>query len=232
MLGYDMLFQRHPEVNYVELRTYRTCTHAVPYNPALFTELDGHIVCTAKEVTIIEEQDMPLMSYVDRNLIAHSVKSAANMFNGCTQMLTLNCRNWNVDCVSDFTSTFANCNSLVYLDMSQWKTFDLTVTDHMFENCYKLLTANVGNWYTKNLVSTNSMFYNCYNLRNVGEISRWNIDILYDARRMFKNNYNFINICDKVKWNVNSASLMQIDEMFTHEWPDWAVNLCIARSEH
>lgn len=232
MQRYEKLFHDNRNIKFIELRTYRICEHDVPYNPELFTEVDGQIYCTAKNATIIEQDDMPLMNYIDRNMKIHTVISAIDMFNGCDKLTILNCRNWNVECISNFTRTFANCSSLVYLDMSQWKTYSIIETDSMFENCVKLMTANVGNWNTNNLVSANSMFRNCYNLRNVGEISNWNVHKLLDIRYMFQNTHNFVNITDKVKWNVSYNSPIMIDDSFSYNWPDWALNLCIYRHVH
>ena len=55
----------------------------------------------------------------------------------------------------------------------------------MFNRCNNLQELNTSGWSLENLIYANLMFDSCYALRNLGDMSRWNLIRCSNYRQMF-----------------------------------------------
>lgn len=80
-----------------------------------------------------------------------------NMFNGCTNLVSVNTEDWEVSFVEDMSYMFYNCSSLTELDLSNWHLGGPD-TYNMFAGCTSLHTIRLDNCHnsTVYMLLTNS----------------------------------------------------------------------------
>ena len=113
----------------------------------------------------------------------------AEMFNGCTNLTTLDVSNWDTSNVTNMGSTFNNCFNLQTLDVSNWDTSRVTDMGAMFFGCNNLQALDVSKWDTSSVTSMGNMFYNCYNLKTL-DLSNWDTSLVTNMQYMFHNCFN------------------------------------------
>lgn len=101
-----------------------------------------------------------------------------NMFDGCTNLVSVNTEDWDTSNVYYMEKMFQNCTSLTYLDLSSFSTSNISFMDYMFSGCTSLEILDLRNFY----------------------LNYWNVEEDYVAKGMFKNCTSlyevYLNNCD------------------------------------
>ena len=122
------------------------------------------------------------------------------MFNGCTNVETLDVSKWSFDYVYSAQQMFINCSSLTTLDVSNWNTDILIYAFAMFNGCSSLTSLDVSKWDTISLYDASEMFNRCSSLASL-DVSKWNTPSLWNAAGMFAYCSNLTEL-DVSKWNT------------------------------
>ena len=88
-------------------------------------------------------------------------KDMANMFNGCSNLISLDLSEWNTSNVTKMEYMFQNCTNLTSLNASGWNTNNVTYMHYLFNRCTSLNELDVSGWSTSNVTNMNSMFREC-----------------------------------------------------------------------
>ena len=126
-------------------------------------------------------------------------KNSVNMFNGCTNLASLDLSSLNTSNVTDMTSMFNGCKNLASLDVSNWDTSNVAYMGCMFYNCNNLTSLDVSNFDTSKVTNMSSMFYYCSKLTSL-DVSNFDTSNVTNMYGMFNYCYNLIEL-DISKWN-------------------------------
>lgn len=235
---YEKIFTARQDVNFIELDTYRLCTNEYPYNNNIFSivycdELESNLlVCIDKSITRITFDDLPFITYIDRQLKIHVTTSVRYMFKDCTQLKSVEAGVWNLSHVTDFYGMFANCVSASKIVTAEWIIKEPVDISYMFNNCVSMQRIYFTGF--KNAIIRNAcyIFANCYNLQLV-EFCNWRFEPIADISGMFLNTFNInaVNVINK--WNIKHDSEVVIKDMFTNsklEQPCWYKNMIVYRA--
>jgi surface protein len=106
-----------------------------------------------------------------RTMVDESHDDLSYMFNGCTNLVSVNTENWDTSNVTDMTSMFQDCTSLTQLDLSNFNTAFVWSMSSMFWNCTSLTTLDLSNWETASIFDKSmdmfSMFDGCTSLHTL-----------------------------------------------------------------
>ena len=89
------------------------------------------------------------------------------MFKGCSNLTSINVKNFNTANVKTMEYMFSGCSSLKDIDTSNFDVSLVTNMAHMYENCPLLTRLNFSNYITPNIENMDYMFANCDNLEYV-----------------------------------------------------------------
>ena len=95
-----------------------------------------------------------------------------NMFDGCTNLVSVNTQDWDVSNVWSMDCMFRNCSSLVSLDLGNWTPYISGWTQNMFAGCTSLQTLDMRKFCIDYLnveedYVVKGMFTNCTSLKNI-----------------------------------------------------------------
>ena len=107
------------------------------------------------------------------------ITNMATMFQGCTNLTSLDVSNWNTSNVLQMNNMFHGCKNLTSLDVSNWDTSKVTNMSGMFNGCSKIQTLDVSNWDTTSLTNMQQMFYGCSGLTSL-DFTRWDMSKITD----------------------------------------------------
>jgi surface protein len=98
-------------------------------------------------------------------MVDESHDDLSNMFNGCTNLVSVNTEDWDTSNVSDMTGMFYGCTSLTQLDLSNFNTVFVWSMSGMFQDCTSLTTLDLSNWETASIMMPDwdirDMFLRC-----------------------------------------------------------------------
>ena len=145
------------------------------------------------------------------DLLNHGlVTNAADMFNDCNTVTTLDLSHFNTSKVTNMTGMFCNCDNLNPLDVSHFNTSSVTDMSIMFSGCYSLENLDVSGWDTGKVTSMNNMFADCSNLSSLN-LSDWNTKNLTTMDGMFSGCGSLVNV-NLSGWNTTKVKITT--EMF------------------
>ncbi len=99
------------------------------------------------------------------------------MFKDCESLTNLNIKSFNTSRVVDMQSMFYNCNSIEDLDLSSFNTSEVRHMQHMFRSCSNLSKLDINEFDTNSLTNCNGMFAGCDNLAlNTSQFNQENIE--------------------------------------------------------
>ena len=124
-----------------------------------------------------------------------NVEDMNSMFSGCTSLNSINLLNFDTSKVINMAGMFENCQSLNSIDLSKFNTEKVENMNSMFSQCNSLKIINLSNFDTSLVQTMDSMFYNC-NALNILDISNFNMESVTSNNQMLSglNNLNFINL--------------------------------------
>lgn len=131
--------------------------------------------------SIIEVLDYPMNP---------TMTSFCHLFDGCVNLINVDCVTWNTSNISDFRYCFRNCSSLTNLDVHNWLIKNLANGSEMFSGCTQLKSLNLTNWRTS-VASPNftNFLANCKELEELN-LSHWNISNGFTITDMLTGNDN------------------------------------------
>ena len=138
---------------------------------------------------------------VFENVDSSDITSTAGMFNGDTNLKSIDLSGMGSDALSSTASMFSGCTNLESINMSGFN-FGATTTLYqntgLFQNLSNLITVNLTNANTSGVTNMLNMFYNCKKLKSV---KLDGIDTLFEGSSTskikalsisFENAYNYI----------------------------------------
>lgn len=96
---------------------------------------------------------------------------ANNLFNGCSNLTSINIEALDTSNATDMSYMFQGCSSLTSLDLSKFDTSHVTRMDYMFEGCSFLKNLILSSFDTRSVTSMGGMFSDCGSLRAVDVLS-------------------------------------------------------------
>ena len=144
------------------------------------------------------------------NFNTSNVTYMSYMFNGCSNLTSLNLYNFNTSNVVDMSWMFYDCRRLTSLNISNFNTSNVTNMLCMFAGCSSLTSLNLSNFNTANVTSMNGMFYECNSLTSLN-LSHFNTGNVTDMLGMF---YNCNNLTGLNLSSFNTTNVTDMDAMF------------------
>ena len=163
-------------------------------------------------------------SLTDLNLnFAYTTESLTNMvniFNGCSELLSIDLSKYNTSKVADFSGLFSNCKKLVSLDLSNFNTNSLNSLGETFMNCESLESLDINHFNANQVTNMRACFLNCKNLRSL-DLSNFETPNLIEMWGTFKdcsslevlkvNNFNDEKVTDMSMTFQGCSSLISLD---------------------
>lgn len=84
-------------------------------------------------------------------MVDESHDNLSNMFNGCSNLVSVNTEDWDTSNVTDMSGMFSECSSLTQLDLSNFNTALVWSMSSMFWKCTSLTTLDLSNWDTASI---------------------------------------------------------------------------------
>ena len=139
----------------------------------------------------------------------NSLTDMSYMFDGCSNLISLDVSNLNTANVTNMQMTFRYL-TLTSLDVSNFNTANVTNMSNMFQYCSNLTSLDVSNFNTANSTNFYLMFSDCSKLTSL-DVSNFNTAKATSMQDMFRN-------CSKLTSldvsNFNTANVTNIESMF------------------
>ncbi len=130
-------------------------------------------------------------------LYINNIKDMDSMFNGCTNLTSVNTSDWDTSKVTSMGWMFKGCTSLTSLNLNNWDTSNVTAMHSMFNGCNSLTSLDLSNWNVSQVESTSAMFKGCTSLTSLN-LKYWDTSKVDNMRDMFSG-------CSKLTYlNLNS----------------------------
>ena len=97
-------------------------------------------------------------------LLTSNTTDTSCMFDGCSNLASLDFTSCNTENVTNMASMFLNCYALTSLDVTMFNTAKVTYMSNMFYGCSKLTTLNLSSFDTSNVTTMSNMFNGCSKL--------------------------------------------------------------------
>ena len=167
-------------------------------------------------VDLSKEQSLLEVIYLN----VSNLTQFGTMFRCCSNLIKVECSNWDTSKATMMFSMFAECTSLLKADVSNWDTSNVTTMEWMFTNCHRIETIDVSNWNTSNVTTMNSMFNGCYSLKLL-DVSNFNTVNVINMQYMFAycqslttldvSNWDTGNVIDMCHMFANCKSLTSLE---------------------
>ena len=132
----------------------------------------------------------------------------ADMFDGCSNLTSLDLSSFDTSQVTTMSSMFSGCSNLTSLDLSNFNTSQVTTMPYMFSECSRLTSLNLSNFDTSQVTNMYRMFSGCSSLTTTINISNPNIT-LYSL--MFSGTATNDGTLIKVNYTTETSDL--VDQM-------------------
>ena len=96
-----------------------------------------------------------------------NVTDMNHMFDGCTNLISLDISGWNTSKVTIMRNMFNGCKSLTSLNLSNFNTSNVTDMGSMFYRCSSLTSLTLSGWVISDATNTNNMFSGCDELKEI-----------------------------------------------------------------
>ncbi len=139
-----------------------------------------------------------------------NVTNMQSMFDGCSNLTSLDLSSFNTSKVKNMSYVFYSCSNLTELNVSNFDTTNVTNMNAMFYSCGKLTSLDVSNFNTSNVTSMSCMFFNCGKLTSL-DLSSFNTSKVTNISSMF---YNCSNLTSLDVSNFNTSNVINMSWMF------------------
>lgn len=150
------------------------------------------------------------LDYETTNLDTSNVSNMSNMFNGCSNLTSLDVRNFNTSNVTSMTNMFNGCKNLTSIDVSNFDTSKVATMTGLFNGCKNLTSIDMRNFNTSKANYIDRMFYGCQNLTSI-DISNFDTSKVTDMSNMFSGCQKLTNIDIR---NFDFATVRSYNNMF------------------
>ena len=107
---------------------------------------------------------------------------------------------------------FEGCSNLTSLNVSNFDTSKVTHMDYMFFNCSNLTRLDVSNFDTSKVTKMSAMFMNCTNIKNIIGLNNWDVSnvtnfgtaVNDENDGIFRNCYSLVEL-DLSNWILNES---------------------------
>ena len=161
-----------------------------------------------------------------------AVTDMSFMFNGCSNLTSINADNLVHSGVTTLAYLFITCTNLESIDVSSWDTSNVTNMDRIFASCFKLSSIvgvdnwdvskvknfnlafshtsieslDVSSWITSSATGMASMFTNCSKLTSL-DVSNWITSSVTDMGGMFQGCSRLTSL-DLSGWDTSSLGII------------------------
>lgn len=128
-----------------------------------------------------------LRNQIKKVKIADGVSTGASadyLFNGCSNLTSINIEALDTSNAEDMSYMFQGCSSLASLDLSKFDTSKVKRMFWMFKGCTSLRTLDLSSFDTKNVSEIGGLFGDCSSLRTV-DVSSFDTSNVNDLNGMF-----------------------------------------------
>lgn len=137
-----------------------------------------------------------------------NVTSMANLFKDCTSLTKVDGLNTlNLNSCTTFEGLFSNCSNIEKIDLSNLNAAELTNIQLMFQKCYKLTTIDLTNITINSITNMYGLFNECTALTSI-DVSAFNTDNVTEMHDLFAGCTNLSNITGIDTWNVERVTNM------------------------
>ena len=151
-----------------------------------------------------------LISLDLRNFDSSSVTNMPSMFLGCSKLTSLDLSNFNISSAKEMGDMFNGCSNLLSLDLSYFNASSITNMGHMFYGCSKLTSLNLRNIKTSSVEYMDYMFYGCNNLISL-DLSNFDTKLVKTMNSMFEGCNNLLSL---ELSHFNTSSVTNMGHMF------------------
>ena len=177
------------------------------------TTIDGLENLDTSKVTTMKDmfEGCSNLSSIDLSHFDTSqVTDMSGMFEDCSNLKTLDVSNFDTSQVTDMAVMFVSCENLKTLDLSHFNTSQVTDMDWMFGDCISLENLNLSNFETSNVNNMDAMFMECSNLSSL-DLSHFDTSKVTSMRSMFGRCRN-LKTLDVSSFDTSQVTIME--EMF------------------
>lgn len=192
----ERIFENNPDAYYVDVDTLKVCYNELPFNPTKFKLYDTGRVFCLPDVEYVDSEDLPLLHYVDRNMVEHIVTDIGCMFYNASSLKRFNGTGWNTSTVTNASYMFQNCTDLEQVEMD---FHSITDANELFANCTKLVNVSPINMARPE--TAYRMFYRCHSLKQL-DTSQLNMNFITDCVEMFYDCRSLEQL-DTSNWTMN-----------------------------
>jgi surface protein len=114
--------------------------------------------------------------------------------------------------IEDMSYMFYKCSSLTKIKFSEFHSNNVKNMSHMFFGCSSLLSVELTKFNTKNVWNMSYMFYKCSSIKEIPDISKWDIISVYNMNYMFSECSALSKFPNISKWNPEN--IQNFDGMF------------------
>lgn len=145
-----------------------------------------------------------------------SVKYMEFMFEGCTELISLDIANWDVRSVRKMSAMFQSSGShsadmkLENLDLSKWNTESLEEMSHMFYGCAKLKELDLAHWNVSKVRDFSHLFADCYSLESI-RMDNWDTPVAASFDAMFNDCHSLTTLDISM---LNTSNACMFSQMF------------------
>ena len=118
------------------------------------------------------------------NFDTKNVSNMYFMFYGCSTLTSLDLTNFNTKNVSNMNGMFGDCSNLTSLDITNFNTAKVTNMGNMFLGCSHLTSLDLTNFNTAKVTDMHGMFKGCSALTSL-DLTNFNTAEVRDMNRMF-----------------------------------------------
>ncbi len=108
--------------------------------------------------------------FTEITVISNEATSTSHMFDGCSNVTTLDLSLIDTSNVTTNDHMFSGCSGLTTLDVSTLKTDNVTDTNNMFSGCSGLTTLDLSNFDISSVINTAKMFNSCTSLECISNL--------------------------------------------------------------
>ena len=200
----DAMFYNCNKLTELDVTNFKT--EKVTSMGAMFYNCDGLITLDLSNFETPKLTNVYSYSYI-------SGGGSNGMFEDCNNLVSIIfSKNFDTSNVTIMYGMFQGCSNLTTLDISDWNTSKVTSMTRMFESCSSLTTLNVSNWETSNVTDMSLLFYNCSSLTKL-VLCNWNTNKVTGMNYMFQSTRNLKSIYVGPNWTTENATTTN---MFTN----------------
>lgn len=120
----------------------------------------------------------------DSKYITNISDGSYGMFQGCSNLISVDLNNFNFNNIIDLSNLFNGCVSLFNVNLRRIKTSNVQNMSNMFYNCSSLNNINMVELDTTSVVNMNGMFYGCSSIETF-PFNKLNTSNVTDMSNMF-----------------------------------------------